>query len=92
MFSNLARPPTASSVSFGLKPVAVTFMVTSLGRAGGGTGAVGAALLPHAATLSATMQPDSGPPTGHHRSIVRPLRAQSNGAHESEPEPNRKLR
>jgi hypothetical protein len=56
MFWNVARPPTASSVSFGLKPVAVTLMVTSLGTAGDGTGAVGAALLPHAATLSAKMQ------------------------------------
>ena len=58
MFSNLARPPAASSASFGLKPVAVTFMVTSLGTGGDGFGVVGAALLPpHAATLSVKMQP-----------------------------------
>ena len=58
MFSNLARPPTASSASFGLKPVAVTLIVTSLSTAGGGFGGVGAALLPpHAATLSVKRQP-----------------------------------
>ena len=57
MFSNLARPPRPISDSLGLKPVAVTLMVISVGRAGDGTGAVGAALLPHAATLSVRMQP-----------------------------------
>ena len=58
MFSNLACPPTAGSASFGLKPVAVTFIVTSLGAAGDGFGVVGAALLPpHEATLSVKMQP-----------------------------------
>ena len=55
MFSNLARPPTASSASFGLKPVAVTLMVISAGAAGDGTVAVGTAL-PHAATLNVRTQ------------------------------------
>ena len=55
MFSNLARPPRAISDSLGLKPVAVTLMVISLG-AGGGTVAVGA-VLPHAATLNVRVHP-----------------------------------
>ena len=58
MFSNLARPPAAISASFGLKPVAVTLIVISLGTAGDGFGVVGAALLPpHAAMLIVKMQP-----------------------------------
>ena len=56
MFSNLARPPRAISDSLGLKPVAVTLMVISVGAAGDGTGAVGA-VLPHAATLNVRVHP-----------------------------------